>query len=301
MSIEDINGQIIETDIRGLKVGGKTTLYSFEDGYKNPCRIAYLVEDEPIKDLPPYAFDDIYSDGDVADWISRAIEKEHPECICLKLASINPNDFDKDKTVALENVRKAIKSCGDVPLIVWGCSNTKKNGDVFEYLLEEINDYKLTIGPVEIDNYQQLVDKAVKNGHRLIANSPIDINMAKQLNILLENAGMKREDILIDPTVSALGYGIEYCYSIIERMRLAALTQNDESLQMPIICNIGRDVWKVKEAGEIEDEKWGDDENRGILWEATTAMSLISAGCEIVVMLNSKAMKLVKELLEETR
>jgi acetyl-CoA decarbonylase/synthase complex subunit delta len=301
MSIEDINGQIIETDIRGLKVGGKTTLYSFEDGYKNPCRIAYLVEDEPIKDLPPYAFDDIYSDGDVADWVRRAIEKEHPECICLKLASINPNDFDKDKTVALENIRKAIDACGDVPLIVWGCSNTKKNGDVFEYLLEEIKDFKLTIGPVEIDNYQQLVDKAVKNGHRLIANSPIDINMAKQLNILLENAGMKREDILIDPTVSALGYGIEYCYSIIERMRLAALTQNDASLQMPIICNIGRDVWKVKEAGEIEDEKWGDDENRGILWEATTAMSLISAGCEIVVMLNSKAMKLVKELLEETR
>ena len=301
MSIEDINGQIIETDIRGLKTGGKTTLYSFEGGYKNPCRIAYLVEDEPIEDLPPYAYDDIYSDGDVADWVRRAIEIEHPECICLKLASINPNDSDKDKTVALENVRKAISACGETPLIVWGCSNTKKNGDVFEYLLDEINDFKLTVGPVEIDNYQQLVDKAVKNGHRLIANSPIDINMAKQLNILLENAGMKSEDILIDPTISALGYGIEYCYSIIERMRLAALTQNDTSLQMPIICNIGRDSWKVKEAGEIEDEKWGNDENRGILWEATTAMSLISAGCEIVVMLNSKSMKLVKELLEETR
>jgi len=129
------------------------------------------------------------------------------------------------------------------------------------------------------------------------ASSPIDINLAKQLNILLENLGVSLESVLIDPSIGALGYGIEYTYSVMERIRLAALTQKDEKLQVPFICNLGREVWKAKECRLPSDEMIGDQETRGILMEAITASCMLMAGGELMIMRHPRAVSLTKSLI----
>jgi CO dehydrogenase/acetyl-CoA synthase delta subunit len=133
--------------------------------------------------------------------------------------------------------------------------------------------------------------------HSMVAASPIDVNLAKQLNILLENLGVPLSSVLIDPSIGALGYGIEYSYSVMERIRLAALTQKDEKLQVPFICNLGREVWKAKETRLPTDELLGDQERRGVLMEAITASCMLLAGGEVLIMRHPRAIALTRSLV----
>jgi len=135
-------------------------------------------------------------------------------------------------------------------------------------------------------------------GHPMVAASPIDVNLAKQLNILLENLGVPLDHVLMDPSIGALGYGIEYTYSVMERIRIAALTQKDDKLQVPIICNLGREVWKTKEVGLPSDDLLGDQEGRGIMMEAMTANCMLIAGGEVLIMRHPKAINMTKALID---
>jgi acetyl-CoA decarbonylase/synthase complex subunit delta len=158
----------------------------------------------------------------------------------------------------------------------------------------------LILGPVEEGNHKKIGAAAIGYRHTVVASSPIDINLAKQLNILLGNLGVTDDFLLMDPTVSSIGYGIEYCYSVMERIRAAALTQADDKLQFPIICNIAKETWKTKEVkvSEQEDPKMGDAGKRGILLEAMSAMCLLLAGGDILVM-RHPSYKLVKDMIKE--
>jgi acetyl-CoA decarbonylase/synthase complex subunit delta len=135
----------------------------------------------------------------------------------------------------------------------------------------------------------------------VISSSPIDNNLAKQLNILLGNLGVPDELMLMDPTVSSIGYGIEYCYSVMERIRMAGLTQGDDKLQFPLVCNISKETWKTKEVkiSEQDDPKLGDAKKRGILLEAMSAMCLLLAGGDILVMRHPEAIKLIRDMIRE--
>jgi hypothetical protein len=133
----------------------------------------------------------------------------------------------------------------------------------------------------------------------VVASSPIDINLAKQLNILLGNLGVPPENILIDPTTGAIGYGIEYTYSVMERIRQAALTQQDDKLQFPMISNLADEVWKTKEAKLADDPLIGKAVNRGITLEAMTAVTLLLAGADILVMRHPKAIELVRNYVAD--
>jgi acetyl-CoA decarbonylase/synthase complex subunit delta len=159
----------------------------------------------------------------------------------------------------------------------------------------------LMIGPVVEENYKQVGAGAIGYKHTAVANTPIDINLAKQLNILLGNLGVPDDQILVDPTTGGLGYGIEYTYSVMERDRMAALTQQDERLQFPILCNMAKEVWKTKEAKTSSEEAptLGDAKRRGILMEATTAIVLLLAGADVLVMRHPDAVKLVREMIAD--
>jgi acetyl-CoA decarbonylase/synthase complex subunit delta len=137
--------------------------------------------------------------------------------------------------------------------------------------------------------------------NNLIALNPLDVNIAKQLNILLTQLGLSPHRIVMDPSSSGLGYGIEYCFSAMERLKIAALLQDDKMTQMPIINNIAIEIWKVKEVKGSEDEypEWGDLETRGINWETISAMCFFLSGSNIVTMRHPKAVKLVKEAIAE--
>jgi acetyl-CoA decarbonylase/synthase complex subunit delta len=137
-------------------------------------------------------------------------------------------------------------------------------------------------------------------GHTVISSSPIDVNLAKQINILLENLGVSTDKLIVDPTTGGLGYGMEYSYSVMERLRMAALSQGDDKLQYPIINNLGNEVWKSKEAKLTEKEAptLGDPEKRGILMEAVGAVSYLLAGSDILIMRHPEAVRLVKSFID---
>jgi acetyl-CoA decarbonylase/synthase complex subunit delta len=152
---------------------------------------------------------------------------------------------------------------------------------------------------VEEGNYKKIAATALGYGHIVAASSPIDINLAKQLNILIGNLGVPDSHLLIDPTVSSIGYGIEYCYSVIERIRMAALAQGDDKLQSPIVCNISRETWKAKESKLPDDPRLGDARKRGILLEAMSAQMMLLAGGDILIMRHPEAIKLLKKMMAE--
>jgi acetyl-CoA decarbonylase/synthase complex subunit delta len=187
----------------------------------------------------------------------------------------------------------------DVPLLVWGTANVEKDAEVLSRVAEECADAHILIGPVDEANHKQLGAKALAHDLSLVANSPIDINLAKQLNILLNNLGVPIEKIIIDPTTGGLGYGLEYTFSVMERIRQAALAQDDQKLQSPFLCNLADEVWKCKEAKQPSDEAMGDAAERGILMEAVTAVTLLGAGASLLVMRHPEAIRQVRTYIAQ--
>jgi len=288
---------------KAVVVGGETCypFYLFEGEMPRLPRIAMEVYDTPPQEWPEAALEPFAGvTDDPAAWAKKCVDDYGAEMICLQMVSTDPNGLDRGADEATEVVKK-VTDAVDVPLIVWGTGNHDKDVEVFRKVTEVCHGKNLIIGPVEEGDHKQLGAAAIGYQHTVVSSTPIDINLAKQLNILLGNLGVSDDLIVMNPTVSGIGYGIEYAYSVMERMRMAALTQQDDKLQFPIICNIAREVWKAKEAqiSEKEDPKMGDAKKRGILLEAMSAMCLLLAGGDVLVMRHPEAIKLIKEMLAE--
>lgn len=284
-------------------VGGETCypFYLFEGKMPHPPRIAMEVYDAPPEEWPQAAlgpFADVINDP--AGWAQKCVSSYGAEMVALQLASTDPNAQNTSAEQAVD-VTKKVAAAVEVPLIVWGSSNLEKDTEVLKMIAEECSEEKLILGPVEEGNYKALGAAALAYGHTIAASSPIDINLAKQLNILLGNLGVPDERMLVDPTVAGLGYGLEYCYSVMERDRMAALTQEDERLQFPIVCNLAKEVWKVKEAkmGEEEAPLLGDPLKRAVLLEAMTALLLLLAGGDILIMRHPDAVVLIRGFVHD--
>lgn len=288
---------------KAVTVGGETAypFYLFEGEMPNLPRLAMEVYDSPPKDWPEAAlepFADVVNDP--VAWAQKCVNQYGAEMLCLQLLGTDPNGENRPVDKAATVVKK-VADAVSVPLIVWGTGNHEKDTAVLKAVAETCRDKNLVLGPVEEADHKEIGAAANEFGHIIAAATPIDINLAKQLNILLGNLGVPDDKLVIDPTVSGIGYGIEYCYSVMERMRIAALTQQDTKLQYPIICNIARETWKTKEARltEKENPKMGDAKKRGILLEAMSATLLLMAGADILVMRHPDALKLVKKLIGE--
>jgi len=288
---------------KAVTIGGETSypFHLFEGEMPHPPRIAMEVYDALPDDWPPAAlepFKDVANDP--VAWAKKCVEQYGAELIALQLASTDPNGLNRPGEEAAQTAKKVASSV-DVPVIVWGSGNAEKDADVLRKVAEACDGMNLVVGPVVEDNYKQVGAGAIAYKHTAVASSPIDINLAKQLNILLGNLGVPDEQILVDPTTGGLGYGIEYTYSVMERDRMAALTQQDERLQFPILCNMAREVWKTKEAktSTAEAPSLGDAKKRGVLMEAATATILLLAGADVLVMRHPEAIKLVREMISD--
>lgn len=289
---------------KAITLGGETSypFYNFEGAMPNVPRIALEVWDkdpgedwaDPVKE--PYK--DVL--GDSVAWAQKCVNDYGAEAIALILASTDPNGDDASPEAAAETAKK-VASAVDVPVIVYGTSNMEKDAEVLPAVAEACQGLSLVIGPVQDKNYKKIGAAALGYNHSVSANSPIDVNLAKQLNILLGQLGVKDSQILVDPTTGGLGYGMEYSYSVMERDRMAALTQEDEKLQLPILSYLGHEVWKVKECKLSNEEapELGDQKTRGVLMEAITAVSLLLAGADLLVMRHPEAVKLTKEFIQE--
>jgi len=288
---------------KAVTVGGEAAypFYLFEGVMPNLPKIAMEVYDMPPEEWAEAALEPFAGvTGDPVAWAKKCITDYGAEMICLQLQSTDPNGKDRGADEAAAVVKKVADAI-NVPLIVWGTANHDKDTDVLRKVAELCQDKNLILGPVEEGDHKKIGAAAIGYKHTVVAATPIDINLAKQLNILLGNLGVPDNLLIMDPTVSSIGYGIEYCYSVMERMRMAALTQQDDKLQFPIICNIAKETWKTKEAKikETEDPKMGNAKNRGILLEAMSAMVLLLAGADVLVMRHPEAIKLVREMITD--
>ena len=300
-------GKIREVSIgmgqKAIKIGGEGCypFYLFEGKMPNPPRVAFEVWDHEPQDWQDWAiepFKDVIHDP--VAWAKKCVDVYGAEIITLQLKSADPNGMNRDVEDVVAVVKNVVDAM-DIPLIMWGCGNDEKDAALLRRVVEICEGKNVSIGPLAEKNYKQIGAMAIGYSQVVIASTPIDVNLAKQLNILLGNLGVQDEKIIVDPTTGGLGYGLEYSYSVIERDRMAALTQEDVKLQYPIVCNLAHEVWKTRETRlkRDDDPKLGDEKKRSILMESITAMSLLIAGADIVIMRHPEGVALVKDMIKE--
>ena len=299
---ETYSGQVCTVKIgvgeKTVIIGGESTLayLSFEGEMPNPPAIAVEIQDIPPDDWPvtvkrPY--DAVYKDP--AKWAMFCEKELGAQIVALRLIGTHPDQGDVSPEDAAKTVEMVLNAT-TVPLIILGSEHIEKDPKVLKLAAEVANGRNCLIGKAQQENYKTIVAAAMANDHQVIAMSQLDVNLAKQLNILITQMGFPKDRILTDPMSSALGYGIEYTYSVMERIRLAALQQNDPAMQPPLVSDIGKNVWKTKEtiASVSDMPEWGSLEERGITWEAVTAISMLMAGSDLLIMRHPKAIELTK-------
>ncbi|MCM8780411.1 MAG: CO dehydrogenase/acetyl-CoA synthase subunit delta [Candidatus Omnitrophica bacterium] len=285
-----------------IRIGGQTTLpFLFSEGpIPNKPTIAFEIWDIPPIDWPQ-ALLESYKDvvNDTVEWAQKCIEDYRAKVLCLRLQGAHPDCGNRTPDEEAKLIEKLLKAV-DVPLIIIGCGEDTKDNLVLPICSQAAKGERCLFGEAFQDNYKTLTAAVLADGHNIIATSPIDINIAKQLNILISDMGLGLERIVINPTIGALGYGLEYAYSIMERIRLAALA-GDKTVAMPFICFVGQEAWRAKEAkaSAVEFPNWGKDLERGIVWETLTATALIQAGGDIMVMRHPKAAQNIDTYIEE--
>ncbi len=283
--------------------GGENVLpfHSFEGSTPNKPLIAFEIQDIPPSDWPENvqkAFAGVSDDP--VKWAKYCQDELKAKAIALRLIGTHPDRENRSAAEAVKTVKDVLAAVS-VPLIILGSNHAEKDTSILLAVAEAAKGRNCIIGKAQEANYKTIAAAAMANGHKLIAMSELDINLSKQLNILIGQMGFDKERVITDPMCSALGYGLEYTYSVMERIRLAALTQNDVTMQQPLMGDVGMYVWKVKEttASEADLPQWGLSEERGIAWEAETATALLIAGAELLIMRHPKAVGAVEKIIEE--
>ncbi len=275
-----------------VKIGGQSSLpLLFKEGaIPNKPIIAFEIYDVAPNDWPD-EITSVYGNviKDPFAWAQKCVNEYQAQLLCVKMQGAHPDYGNKTPEESAKFISALISKI-NVPLIIIGCGDDAKDNLIMPAVSEAAKNQRCLIGCAVQDNYKTLVGSVLADGHSIIAESPIDINIAKQLNILISDMGLSLERIVMDPTIGALGYGLEYAYSIMERARLAALS-GDKALASPFICFVGQETWKTKEA-KVSLEQ-------GIMWETITSSSLIQSGADLLVMRHPEAIKKVSKYIEE--
>jgi acetyl-CoA decarbonylase/synthase complex subunit delta len=237
--------------------------------------------------------------ADPAAMAKHCVEELGAEIINVRLTGIHPENGDKSPEEAAEIVKSVLKAVG-VPLIVTGTNHFEKNNAMFKLVASTFEGENLLLNWAETENHKTLAAAAMGYNHCIVAQSSIDVNMAKQLSILLTNMGVAENKIVIDPLTSALGYGLEYTYSVMERIRTSAFA-GDAMLAMPMMVNAGFEVARTKEskAPAKDNPLWGDEKERGALIEIATATSLLNAGADLLVLDHPVAVRAMRQKIDE--
>lgn len=285
-----------------ITVGGEASLpfLHFEGEIPNKPVIAMEVVDRvPVEwnDVLKREFAGVLDNP--AMWAKKCVEEFKADMIFLRLQSSDPELGNSSPEKCVQTVKDVLSAVG-VPLAVVGCGIDEIDNMVITAVADACAGENLLLGYATQENYNTIVAACMVHKHTVIAQSPLDINICKQLNILISEMGLPLNRIIIDPSIGGLGYGIEYAYSIGERTRIGSL-QGDKMLALPTLGTVGFEAWKAKEANVgIEDfPGWGNQEERGILWEAVTASSLLQSGLDILVMRHPKSIKLVKKNIDD--
>lgn len=261
---------------KAIRIGGETALpFLFEEGaMPYPPKVAFEISD---------------SEKDPVKYAQSCVNDFGAKILCIRVQSIHPDWGACKAKDALDKVKAILDKTG-LPLIITGCGDDERDNEVLPHISQALKGQNCLFGIASQNNYKTLTATCLADGHSIIAESPIDINMAKQLNILISDMGFDPARIVMHPTTTSLGYGMEYVYSIMERGRLAAFI-GDKMLSMPFILFVGQEVWKTKEAKE-------SGEDQGVAWEIATAASMLQAGADILVMKHPDAAKAVSRYID---
>ncbi len=285
-----------------VTIGGTNAMpfYLFEGEMPHKPVIAMEVFDVPPKRLPA-AFLDVFGNtiDNPGDMAKICVHRFGAEMISVRLDGTHPDKGNRSADQAVDTVKKVLESVG-VPLIITGHANFAKINDVMRKVAEATAGENCLINWVEKDNYKTIAACCLAHHHCIAAQSPIDVNIAKQLNIQLGDMAFPPDKIVMDPMSSAAGYGLEYSYSIMERIRLSGLA-GDDMLRMPMLITPGYESAMAKEswAPQSSNPEWGDEKLRSVYWEITTATSLMLAGAELLIMYHPRAVEVVRGKIDD--
>ncbi|MGA9048398.1 MAG: acetyl-CoA decarbonylase/synthase complex subunit delta [Dehalococcoidia bacterium] len=292
--LETYTGRVREVTLGkgagALKIGGGNILplHYFEGSVVNRPLVALEVNDNGAAGWADWVvepYKEVVSDP--VKWARRCLDLG-ADLICLHLDGTDPQGANRSAAEAAAVVKK-VRSGVDVPLIVYGCGDDKKDVEVLTAVAEACKGENLLLGPAVKENYEAVARAVAENGHCIIAQTPIDLNLEKELNVKLLKQ-LPPERIVIDPLSSALGYGMEYSFTIMERTRQIGVIFGDVAMQMPIIADLGGECWKTNQARA--------DREQGMHWESITAMSLLLAGADVLVLRHPDNCRLLKEAIE---
>jgi acetyl-CoA decarbonylase/synthase complex subunit delta len=284
-----------------VTVGGEKALpfMHFEAEVPHKSVVAIEIKDRKPDDWSPL-LPEVWGDAmnDPAAW-AKAAEAAGAEVLQLTLSLTQADGSPNTPEHAVTAVKAVLGAVG-LPLIVFGPGNAELDNALLVPVAEATKGERLVLGICEDKNYRTIVATAMANGHLVSARTAMDVNLAKQLNILISDMGLPLDRVLMDPTTGALGYGIEYGFSVMERLRMAAL-QGDAMTQLPMIVCVGVETWKTKESkvGEGVPAAWGEWHERGINWETMTAITLLESGADIVVLRHPESVKRVKAAIAD--
>jgi len=285
-----VRDEAIGTGDKILKLGGENILplHFFDEGaLPNPPTFALEILDMEPTDWAEYLVEpvkDVISDP--VKW-ARKCEEFGVDAVSIFLSSTDPAEKNSPADEAAALVKEVAESIS-VPVFVYGSGDDKKDAEVLPKVAEVCDGMNLLLGPVLKENYEVVGKAILEHGHKAWAESPLDINLLKELNVKLCHF-LPPERIVIDPESTALGYGFEYSFSLMERVKQLGVIIKDSMTQMPMIANLGKEVWKTKQAKE--------NGKQGLLFEAMTALGLLLAGANILVLRHPESIKLVKETI----
>ncbi len=285
-----------------LTIGGETCMpfHLWEGSMPHRPLVAMEVFDQ-VSEKFPAALRDLYGElvHDAAAMANACVEKYGADLISVRLEGTHPEKGNRSPDQAVEVVKSVLRAV-DVPLIITGHSHFDRNNEVLKAVAQACAGENLLLNWVEQDNYRTIAGAALAYGHSIVAQSPIDVNIAKQMNILLTNMDIKTSQIVMDPMTGATGYGIEYTYSVMERIRLTALN-GDRMLAGPMIVHPGQECAKIKEvkAPESDFPAWGDLNKRAAMWETATAVSLLHAGADLIILYHPQAVAASKKTIDQ--
>ncbi len=303
---EPYSGKIFNVQIgsgaKAVTIGGASALpfLSFEGTFPNKPAVAFEIMDIAPNDWPDTLQKAVSGvSANPVQW-AKFCQQNGADIVALRLMGTHPDQKNKSVEEAAKTAAE-VAAAIDIPLLILGSGHVEKDSKVLQAAAAATRGKNCAIGKAVEENYKTIAAAAMANDHKLIAMSQLDVNLAKQLNILLTQMGFDKERIIMDPMSSALGYGLEYTYSVMERIRLAALLQNDAMMQTPVVCDIGANVWKVKEtiAPDAEVPEWGGLADRALAWESITASAMITAGADMLIMRHPGAGVKAKEMIAE--
>ena len=298
-----VNAVTLGTGDKAIVIGGQNVLpfYTFDAPIENAPKIGVEISDAADSWTAPGLVNFYAGCTTMAERAKKAETMEGADFICLNFESADPNGANRSVADCVADA-KAVADAISMPIVIMGCKNMEKDGELFAKIAEALQGKNIAVMSARNEDYKTVgASVALAYGQKVGAETADDINLAKQLNIMLKGLSIAPENIVMNIGTAAVGYGFEYVASTLDRIRLAALAQSDADLQMPIIAPVSTDTWGVKEsvASEEDAPEWGNQEERAIGMEVSTAAANLTGGADAVIMRHPAAIATIKKFITE--